>query len=447
MKRSSSQNHNESEKKKKSSEVFTWIWRHESPADVYVGYRSSDDLGDGSVKKSVELLNVKLAAFDLDGTLCVTKTGGPFAKHGDDFKLFSDQLPDKFRRLKDTHEIVIFTNQLGIFYKKTNIEETKKRIEGVINCLGHDFNCRVFIAANENAYRKPRKGMFDMLCSSHDLDLDSSFFVGDAAGRDKTKERKKDHSNSDFLFALNTGLNFLTPEQFLAIQDFVPQTMKSLHEANLQSLPQPAFNAVQEKEKDKFRATLTSQVDTFIMSSLDDFRKYLQDFIGDKEKILIVMTGIPASGKSWVVNNCLPEFDIISRDELGSMEKCQKQFKLLFEKKSVKVVVDNTNTKVEDRRVWIQMAKERKVDEILSIFLDLSIDQCRHNNSYRRLLRLKEEKDGKKVATVPSFVLNNMAKSLVTPDLKEGFSLIVRITTNFPVLRNRETDNLYYQFL
>lgn len=39
-----------------------------------------------------------------------------------------------------------------------------------------------------------------------------SLFIGDAAGRKKTKATKADHSDFDYKFALNIGLNFQTPE-------------------------------------------------------------------------------------------------------------------------------------------------------------------------------------------------------------------------------------------
>ena len=48
------------------------------------------------------------------------------------------------------------------------------------------------------------------------IDKDSSFYVGDAAGRPKnwSPGRKKDHSSVDRLLALNLGLKFYTPEEY-----------------------------------------------------------------------------------------------------------------------------------------------------------------------------------------------------------------------------------------
>ena len=51
------------------------------------------------------------------------------------------------------------------------------------------------------------------------LDYKNSFYVGDAAGRLKTKTNKKDFACSDRMFALNANLKFYTPEEFF-IEDY-----------------------------------------------------------------------------------------------------------------------------------------------------------------------------------------------------------------------------------
>jgi len=48
-----------------------------------------------------------------------------------------------------------------------------------------------------------------------ELDINECIYVGDAAGRKKSKTyRKNDFSNSDYKFALNTEFKFFTPEEF-----------------------------------------------------------------------------------------------------------------------------------------------------------------------------------------------------------------------------------------
>lgn len=55
----------------------------------------------------------------------------------------------------------------------------------------------------------------------YEIDLSTSLFVGDAAGRmGGGRGRVKDHSDTDFKFALNVGIPFITPE---VRQDRMPQ--------------------------------------------------------------------------------------------------------------------------------------------------------------------------------------------------------------------------------
>lgn len=66
-------------------------------------------------------------------------------------------------------------------------------------------------------YRKPNIGMYQVVeklyrDKGYGIDIDKSVFVGDAAGRLGSGAKRKDHSNTDYQFALNAGLKFVTPE-------------------------------------------------------------------------------------------------------------------------------------------------------------------------------------------------------------------------------------------
>ena len=106
--------------------------------------------------------------------------------------------------------VVILSNQGGISLKadpktirndQKRLSEFKMKAGSVFSQL--DFPITLFAATSRDQYRKPRTGMWNELLEDCDLDVDpgpdlqSSFFVGDAAGRSASKGLKADHSSSD----------------------------------------------------------------------------------------------------------------------------------------------------------------------------------------------------------------------------------------------------------
>eukprot|EP00959_Pyramimonas_sp_CCMP1952_P452323 9466374-Pyramimonas_sp.AAC.1 len=192
--------------------------------------------------------STKVAGFDLDGTLVNTKSGGSFARHADDWKLFNEHVKSKLKQLhEDGYRLVIFSNQNGI--KKAvegkKADQTKKRIDNFIREVGVPMEA--FCAPQKDEFRKPDTGMWTYLVSSTKGDIEpmaaDSIYVGDAAGQPNgcdshsvytqctrtrsfgdddvlTKSsciypgRPNDHSDCDKEFAANVGLRFYLPEEF-----------------------------------------------------------------------------------------------------------------------------------------------------------------------------------------------------------------------------------------
>lgn len=181
---------------------------------------------------------VKVAAFDLDGTLINTKSGATFSKGSNDWKLWVNSntnqpesliIPKLRHLISQNYFIVIFTNQGAVlaesssksymnFTQKVNL--FVKHVQAEIP----DFYPIVFASPKKPTgkktkvssqelqlfMRKPQIGMWKELQKKlqKEIDLPNSFYVGDAAGR------PNDFLDSDRMFADNVKLRFKVPEEY-----------------------------------------------------------------------------------------------------------------------------------------------------------------------------------------------------------------------------------------
>ncbi|KAK9204164.1 hypothetical protein WN943_014422 [Citrus x changshan-huyou] len=171
----------------------------------------------------------KIAAFDFDGCLVKTNVKRVGA---DAWSLMYPSVPDKLQSLyNDGYKLVIFTNEANIerWKNKRQIAVDSKlgRLNNFIKCV--KVPIQVFVACGiasgkaEDPFRKPKPGMWQIMekyfNSGISIDMDQSFYVGDAAGR------KNDHSDADIQFAKvlsklyvvivkAVGLKFYVPEEY-----------------------------------------------------------------------------------------------------------------------------------------------------------------------------------------------------------------------------------------
>lgn len=81
------------------------------------------------------------------------------------------------------------------------LADFKTKVSAVLNQI--DIPISVYAATSRDQYRKPRTGMWSELLDDYDLDaassvdLENSFFVGDAGGREAISGGVKDHSCVD----------------------------------------------------------------------------------------------------------------------------------------------------------------------------------------------------------------------------------------------------------
>ncbi|GFN89813.1 bifunctional polynucleotide phosphatase/kinase, partial [Plakobranchus ocellatus] len=333
----------------------------------------------------------KIAAFDMDGTIIVTKSGKVFPTDKDDWKILHPNIFNKMKELNSKgFKIVFFTNQLGVAKGKTKVDDLKGKVENVVRKL--QVPIQVFIATHEGKNRKPCDGMWETLCKTYnsgkEVDLTKSVYVGDAAGREKdwAPKKKKDFSCSDRLFALNVGVPFFTPEEFF------------LGEKPTQKFKMPSFDP----------RNINSAEDIVPPTTFPA-----------KSKEVVVLVGLPACGKSFFAANTLqPQgYKIVNRDELKTWQKCvQKASEHL---KFSSVAVDNTNLTQEERARYINVARTAKVPCRCFIFTT-SVEHCRHNERYRRL-------SGEQHAKIDELVFNKMKSTYKEPSMKEGFSEVINV--------------------
>lgn len=153
----------------------------------------------------------RVAAFDLDDTLIRPSIGNKWSRSASGWKWWNNTIPTK---LKELHEqgfhIVLLSNQSTISLKdnpkvlqkdSVSLINFKNQLAAILQQL--DLPISVYAATIQDTYRKPRIGMWNEMLDDHDLkgpktvDLGLSFYVGDAAGREKTPTRPKDHACSD----------------------------------------------------------------------------------------------------------------------------------------------------------------------------------------------------------------------------------------------------------
>ncbi|XP_031835451.2 polynucleotide kinase 3'-phosphatase [Nomia melanderi] len=348
----------------------------------------------------------KIAAYDMDGTLIKTRSGLVFPKDFDDWQLIYPEVCGKLKTLHSNgYKIVIFTNQGALGTGKLNVKLFKNKIKNIVQRIGVPM--QIFIATGSSIYRKPAIGMWQQLEKNNDsvpIDKDSSFYVGDAAGRQKNwaPGKKKDHSSVDRLLALNLGLKFYTPEEHFLGHKEAPYLL-------------PTFNP-------KTLPTVDVCTGGNITSNVQE---------------IILMVGCPASGKSFFVKNYLSNYGYVNRDSLGSWQKCISAVqKHLIDNKSV--VVDNTNPDTSSRQRYIEVAKKHGVP-VRCFVMTTTMEHVKHNNKFRVLTDPSH-------ARITEIIINSYIKNYQSPTLDEGFTEIVQVNC-VPLFQNDDHRKLYEMYL
>lgn len=368
-----------------------------------------------------------IAAFDYDNTIIKTKSGKVFPVNRDDWKLFDDTFPVLISKLVNSgYRFVIISNQMGISTGTVDRAEIQARFADTVKRIS--LPCLILLAINDDIYRKPRTGLWDYLCDTLQpeagVDLEKSFYVGDAAGREKSSNRKKDHSTGDLLFAANCGLNFMVPEEFFVFgKNFHKQTQIPNMSSKL--LSDSCF---------KYHPTNENHILVCCQSKRKIYD--IKEILPDSQQYCIIFCGLAASGKSSFYRYHLEEHGnvYINLDTLKSATKCMSMAKKCFATKE-NCVIDNTNVDKASRAKWIDLCKKSNVIPIV-LYFKLPLKHIFHNNKYRKLTNR---------TTVSDVVIYTQNKKFEPPSLEECPSLY---EVNFvPKFKDEREKQLYSMYL
>ncbi|EPQ31959.1 uncharacterized protein PFL1_00158 [Pseudozyma flocculosa PF-1] len=354
--------------------------------------------------------STKLALFDLDGTLVRPKSNKQFPSARDeyDFKFCFQNVVSKVQQAHgEGYAIVVVSNQKQTQYSgSVKLETWRKKVVHVARAL--DVPLRIFAALADDQYRKPRLGIWTELQERFNgglaPDLASSYYVGDAAGRKSMTA--KDHNDTDYKWALNAGLRFLTPEQFFVDakeQLAIPARPWEAKPSSLERLPIFGGSGPEADLSD----AVFHPSDTPLVPA-------------DRHTEVILFVGPPASGKTAFFRRHLDPagYIWINQDTLKTRDKCVAAVReCIAEGKSC--VVDNTNRDKATRRHYIALAQASSIP-IRAFFFDVAKATCQHNNQFRAMGAGPIDEPRRDV--VPPSAIEAFFRDVQPPKIDEGFA-------------------------
>lgn len=264
------------------------------------------------ISGSERVFEGKLALFDVDGTLVVSKSGRRWAVDEDDWIWSAGSV---LATLDEFYQhgwfIALVSNQSE--WKLS--DKAQKKIESILGAIEKTNGWRPWCAVatatvkeKDTVYRKPGRGLFDKLLENmkvSEKDILSLQMYGDASG-EKDKNPAYRWSDSDRAFAKAIGATYLRPFEI--------------------------------------------------------FPRHIV-CIGSGKEIILLM-GNPGSGKSTTAKGLLKlggeKYVHLEQDVLGTKEKVLKEAKDALDR-GASVIVDATHGSLKNREPYLELAREKKI--------------------------------------------------------------------------------------
>jgi len=160
---------------------------------------------------------VKLAGFDMDGTLIFSSKGDKYAKSVDDFILAFDNIPKTLKEYSDAGYLIVIISNRKVAPNGKNMSDVKNRMKLIFKQIG--FECCVFLLTGKDEYRKPGIRVLEFIKELLDIETfaKGSFYCGDAAEEYTTSDEDIEDefpyknwthwSNSDYGLVQNWNKN------------------------------------------------------------------------------------------------------------------------------------------------------------------------------------------------------------------------------------------------
>lgn len=353
--------------------------------------------------KNFKLSNIqinKILLFDLDNTLIKTKSGRVFPIDSNDWEFLHQNILI-INELYKNNICGIITNQLGL--KNQNlINNWIDKIKQINKLLNFHF---VFVSISNDNFRKPLPSSWDYINTNYlsGIDIKSFikskkiYYIGDAFGR------PKDHSDTDIKYAINCGFKFKTPEAFFNFNK-IPENLTG-------NITYPLVTYYDKEEQEK----LFNQIFNYIKTG---------------DKIIIVMIGFPASGKSFLRKEIIkkyPDFKYTNNDDLNDKITDDNLVKSNQLEKYNYCIEDNTNLSTKSRKNIIDKYSDYKK---IGIWFNYDMDTYKHLN-YMRMYWF-----GTKL--INQIIYRTLNKSYIVPEVFEGFDVVIEINK---VFHNFDYDN------